>query len=62
MSHYEERLENDLNAITKRFETVAARVETAIGRATAALLAQDGVYARYWHRQSGGFLNTQAAE
>lgn len=28
----------------------------------AALLAQDGVYARYWHRQSGGFLNTQAAE
>lgn len=27
-----------------------------------ALLAQDGLYARYWHRQSGGFLNVKAAE
>ncbi len=28
-----------------------------------ALLAQNGVYARYWNRQSGGFINvTQAAE
>ena len=26
------------------------------------LLAQDGLYARYWHRQSGGFLNVKAAE
>ncbi|KIN62799.1 ABC transporter, transmembrane ATP-binding protein [Sulfitobacter noctilucicola] len=26
------------------------------------LLAQDGLYARYWHRQSGGFLNMKAAE
>jgi ATP-binding cassette subfamily B protein len=28
----------------------------------AVLLAQDGLYARYWHRQSGGFLNLKAAE
>lgn len=28
----------------------------------AALLAEDGLYARYWHRQSGGFLNMKAAE
>ncbi|RYH10853.1 ABC transporter ATP-binding protein [Tropicimonas sp. IMCC6043] len=27
----------------------------------AALLAQDGLYARYWQRQSGGFLNIDAA-
>lgn len=27
-----------------------------------ALLAQNGLYARYWHRQSGGFLNIKAAE
>ncbi len=27
-----------------------------------ALLALDGLYARYWHRQSGGFLNLRAAE
>jgi ATP-binding cassette subfamily B protein len=28
-----------------------------------ALLAQGGLYARYWQRQSGGFLNiTEAAE
>ena len=27
-----------------------------------ALLAEDGLYARYWHRQSGGFLNLKAAE
>ena len=27
-----------------------------------ALLARDGLYARYWHRQSGGFLDMQAAE
>ena len=27
-----------------------------------ALLAQDGLYARYWNRQSGGFLNIKAAE
>ncbi len=27
-----------------------------------ALLAMDGLYARYWHRQSGGFLNMKAAE
>ena len=27
-----------------------------------ALLAQDGLYARYWQRQSGGFLNMKAAE
>ncbi|MEM6304968.1 MAG: ABC transporter ATP-binding protein [Pseudomonadota bacterium] len=27
-----------------------------------ALLAKDGLYARYWHRQSGGFLNLKAAE
>ena len=27
-----------------------------------ALLAQDGLYARYWERQSGGFLNLEAAE
>lgn len=27
-----------------------------------ALLGQDGLYARYWHRQSGGFLNLKAAE
>ncbi len=26
------------------------------------LLAQDGLYARYWHRQSGGFLDVKAAE
>jgi len=26
------------------------------------LLEQDGLYARYWHRQSGGFLNVKAAE
>jgi len=25
-----------------------------------ALLAQNGLYARYWHRQSGGFLNLKA--
>ena len=27
-----------------------------------ALLAKDGLYARYWDRQSGGFITTQAAE
>ncbi len=27
-----------------------------------ALLAQSGLYARYWNRQSGGFLNVRAAE
>lgn len=27
-----------------------------------ALLAQKGLYARYWDRQSGGFITTQAAE
>ncbi|MGB3244882.1 MAG: ABC transporter ATP-binding protein [Sulfitobacter sp.] len=27
-----------------------------------ALLAQNGLYARYWERQSGGFLNVKAAE
>ncbi len=27
-----------------------------------ALLAQDGLYAQYWRRQSGGFIRTQAAE
>jgi len=27
-----------------------------------ALLARDGLYARFWHRQSGGFIRTQAAE
>lgn len=26
------------------------------------LLAEDGLYARYWHRQSGGFLDLAAAE
>ncbi|MGC1494972.1 MAG: ABC transporter ATP-binding protein [Sulfitobacter sp.] len=26
------------------------------------LLAQNGLYARYWNRQSGGFLNARAAE
>jgi ATP-binding cassette subfamily B protein len=26
------------------------------------LLAQDGLYARYWERQSGGFIGAQAAE
>jgi ATP-binding cassette subfamily B protein len=26
------------------------------------LLAKDGLYARYWDRQSGGFIKTQAAE
>tara|TARA_R110002124_G_scaffold286242_2_gene466527 strand:+ start:346 stop:2178 length:1833 start_codon:yes stop_codon:yes gene_type:complete len=28
----------------------------------AELLAKDGLYARYWQRQSGGFLNIKAAE
>ncbi len=28
----------------------------------AMLLAQEGLYARYWHRQSGGFLNLRVAE
>lgn len=28
----------------------------------AALLAQDGLYARYWNRQSGGFISDAAAE
>ena len=27
----------------------------------AALLAQDGLYARYWNRQSGGFINVKDA-
>ena len=27
-----------------------------------ALLAKGGLYARYWHRQSGGFISTKAAE
>ncbi len=27
-----------------------------------ALLSKDGLYARYWNRQSGGFLTTKAAE
>ena len=26
------------------------------------LLARNGLYARYWNRQSGGFLRTEAAE
>lgn len=26
------------------------------------LLARGGLYAQYWHRQSGGFIRTQAAE
>ena len=26
------------------------------------LLAQNGLYARYWHRQSGGFTGVRAAE
>jgi ATP-binding cassette, subfamily B, bacterial len=26
------------------------------------LLAQDGLYAKYWHRQSGGFMDIRAAE
>ena len=26
----------------------------------AALLARDGLYARFWHRQSGGFINLAA--
>jgi ATP-binding cassette subfamily B multidrug efflux pump len=26
------------------------------------LLASDGLYARFWHRQSGGFINTEAAK
>ncbi|MDA7963742.1 ABC transporter ATP-binding protein [Ruegeria sp.] len=26
------------------------------------LLAQNGLYARFWHRQSGGFIQTEAAE
>lgn len=26
------------------------------------LLAHDGLYAQYWHRQSGGFIRTEAAE
>ena len=26
------------------------------------LLGQGGLYARYWDRQSGGFIKTQAAE
>ncbi|MEM7320792.1 MAG: ATP-binding cassette domain-containing protein, partial [Pseudomonadota bacterium] len=26
------------------------------------LLAQRGLYARFWHRQSGGFIRTEAAE
>jgi ATP-binding cassette subfamily B protein len=25
------------------------------------LLAQDGLYARYWNRQSGGFINVKDA-
>jgi ATP-binding cassette subfamily B protein len=28
----------------------------------AALLAKGGLYARYWDRQSGGFLNIEAAQ
>lgn len=28
----------------------------------AELLAKDGLYAQYWHRQSGGFIRTEAAE
>ena len=27
-----------------------------------ALLAKGGLYARYWNRQSGGFIDAQAAE
>lgn len=27
-----------------------------------ALLAKGGLYARYWDRQSGGFIGTEAAE
>ena len=27
----------------------------------AGLLARDGLYARYWHRQSGGFLRADEA-
>ena len=26
------------------------------------LLAKGGLYARFWHRQSGGFIRTEAAE
>ncbi len=26
------------------------------------LLAQDGLYARFWNRQSGGFIDVKAAE
>ena len=30
--------------------------------AHAELLAADGLYARFWNRQSGGFINLEAAE
>ena len=57
-------------AIAHRLSTIAAMDRIIVldqGRIVEqgthdALLAQGGLYARYWSRQSGGFLNADAAE
>jgi ATP-binding cassette subfamily B multidrug efflux pump len=57
-------------AIAHRLSTIAAMDRIVVldqGRVVedgphAALLAQGGIYARLWARQSGGFIGTEAAE
>ena len=57
-------------AIAHRLSTIAQMDRIVVleqGRssrraATAALIAHDGLYARLWTRQSGGFLALEAAE
>ena len=53
---------NMRHGLFTHFREIGVAEDLMVAAGLATLLAQGGLYAQYWNRQSGGFIRAEAAE